>query len=257
MQQQSLKKQEEPQPISTYKPRAIALAEQAKATRITDDVTRAMAIEIRSQLKICEKQLDSARLYHVKPLKEIIETRYEAPAREVKAIIKAGLTASDAEITRDHREQERKAEAARLAAAAEERRQRQEAERRAKEEADQRTREAAEKARQEAEEAGFTEAEQQEYAAAVKEDEAAKPIEVMAPAPVLPAIGPPAKTVRAESGAKATVRKIPDFEVTDLVALVSAWPAAVEVRRGYVLGLYSKGASVKGVRFFLRDSVSG
>jgi hypothetical protein len=53
------------------------------------------------------------------------------------------------------------------------------------------------------------------------------------------------------------VKKIPDFEVVDLVALVTAWPAAVEVKRGYVLGLYSNGASVQGVRFFLRESVSG
>jgi hypothetical protein len=255
--QQSLQKQEEPKPVSSYKPRAIALAEQAKAHRITDDVTRAMAIEIRSQLKICEKQLDSARLFHVKPLKEIIETQYEAPAREVKAIIKDGLTASDAEITRDHREQERKAEEARLAAAAEERRQRQEAERRAKEEAAQRARLAAEKARQEAEEAGFTEAETKGYAAAVQQEEEAKPIEAMAPAPVLPAIAPPAKTVRAESGARATVKKIPDFEVTDLEALVREYPNAVEVKRAYMLGLYREGVAVEGVRFFLRESVSG
>ena len=256
MEQQALQPQE-PQPISTYKPRAIALAEQAKTHKITDDISRAMAVEIRSQLKACEKQLDAARVYHVKPLKEIIETRYEAPAREVKAILIAGIAASDVEITRDHQEQKRKADEARRAAEAEERRQRQEAERQAKEEADRRAHEAEEAALAEAEAAGFTTSEAQEYASAVHEEEAAKPIEVQAVAPVIPTIAPPPKTVRTESGAKSTVKKIPDFEVIDPVALFTAHREAYELKRGVVLGLYRQGASVKGVRFFLRDSVSG
>jgi hypothetical protein len=255
MMQQSLQKQE-PQQLPVVSARVTALVAEAKKHRISDDVSREVAAELRSQMKACEKQVEEYRLFHTKPLNDQVK-RINDSCRPVKTLIDGGVTAINAEIIRDQRDRERKAEEARRAAEAEERRQRQEAERRAKEESDQRAREAAEKARVEAEEAGFTEAEQEQYAAAVQQEEEAKPIEVMAPAPVLPAIAPPAKTVRAESGAKATVKKIPDFEVVDLVALVTAWPAAVEVKRGYVLGLYSNGASVQGVRFFLRESVSG
>jgi colicin import membrane protein len=236
--------------------RAVALLAESKKLKITDDLSRQMAVEIRNQLKSGAKEVKNLYEVWAKPLydewKLISETM-----KPISARFSQGVEIVDEEIKRDHREQECKAEQARLAAAAEQRRQQQEAERRAKEEADQRAREAAEKARQEAEEAGFTEAETKGYAAAVQQEEEAKPIEAMAPAPVLPAIAPPAKTVRTESGAKATVKKIPDFEVVDLVALVTAWPGAVEVKRGYVLGLYSKGVSVEGVRFFPRESVSG
>jgi membrane protein involved in colicin uptake len=256
--QQSLEKQETQKliDISTIAARIIALGGEAESLSITDNISMETAVEIRAQLKLCGKQIEEKRVKAVKPRNDEVKLINET-CRPATQRVKRFVEIVDAKVLKRRREQEAAAAEARRKAEEEKRRLREEAEKKAREEADQRARKAAEKARQEAEEAGFTEAETQEYAGAVLADEQNKPIEVETPVPVMPAVAAPAKTVRTETGARSTVRKIPDFEVTDLAALAAAHPQVIEVKRGDVLKLYRSGASVQGVRFFLRDSVSG
>lgn len=233
----------------------VAIAEKARAHRITDDVSRAMAADIRGALKKAGKELDAARIALVKPLNDhvsMINGRFKPWPEALESAVRV----LDGEIARDHRERE--------AAAAAERR-RIEAERQAEftrqeHERAVRAREAMEKAAAEAKAAGMAPEDQAEVGRLFAADEIAKPLP-----PVLHAAPPPApaKTTAGVTGATATVRQVWDFEVTDIAALARWLPQAIEVKRAVVLGhlrgLESSGlpADIPGIRAFKKEQVAG
>lgn len=215
----------------------------AEAITVKDDQTEERAIVARKMIKEHESALEKLRTAEVAP--------HNAFVKHVNGLFKKLTDACGTAVERldrgllaYRREKQRRVDEENRRIASEVEKGRQEAEARAAEEA---------KAA-----GNFTPAETQEYAAAAAQ-------EVQAPAPV----AEPAKTTRTDFGA-ASYPTVLDFEVTDLPALVTAYPSIVELKRGYVLALgraWEKNlgsfpvdgrlSSVPGVRFFRRDSVSG
>lgn len=229
--------------IAAIETRAPGAVKAAEDIRVADDRTEQLAVNARSILKDAEKNLEDARDLIVRPHNDFV-TEINARCKKIAMAITGAVKHLDTQLLAWRREKQARIDEENRRIAADVERQRQEAEARAAEDA---------KAA-----GNFTPAETQEYAAAAAQ-------EVQAPAPV----AEPAKTTRTDFGA-ASYPTVLDFEVTDLPALVAAYPSIVELKRGYVLALgraWEKNlgsfpvdgrlSSVPGVRFFRRDSVSG
>jgi hypothetical protein len=250
----------EPPEVAAARNQVGAIVEQAKAHRITDDVTRGAAADLRAALKKADKVLEEARTALVGPLNDhvrFINAKFKPLADQVAQAV----LAIDKEIVRDRqaREAAALAERRRLEAEAE-------AKRRAAEEEQQRhAREVEERTQKAAAEAGLSAEDGRQLGTLFAQDVLAQlpaPVIQVAPPP------PPPKTIVSAIGSQAQVRKLWDFDLLDVGKLATAYPKTVEVRRGDVLALIraleADGASeaalehaVPGIRAFKRDSVSG
>jgi len=241
--------------VGQYETAAASLVDSAKSHRITDDLTRSMAADIRSAIKTAQKKIEETRVSLVKPLNDHVGT-INAKFKPMSEALAGAVAAIDAEIIRDRREREAAAERERRRLAAEAESKRLEAE----EEQRRRAKEAAAKAEEEARAAGMKEAEARELGQLYSADEAAKPLP-----PVIQAAPPPmpAKSTVGTSGATSTVRMVWDFEVIDALALMVAMPMAVDWKRAPILAelraLEARGmpASIPGIRAFKKEQVAG
>lgn len=237
-----------------------SLVDSARTHRIVDDVSRAMAADIRGALKQAERRIDDTRTALVKPLNDhvsAINARFKPMSR---ALFDA-IATIDREIIRDRRDREAAAERERrrLAAEAEAKRQEAEEDRRRLAEAEAATTAAAARA------AGMNDADARELGNLYRADKEAEPLPPIIQAAPPP---PPARVIVSSAGSTAGVSKLWDFELLDVCALAAAYPEAVEVRRAKVLdlarafereGVPEKDIerAIPGVRAFKRDSVSG
>ena len=235
--------------------RVVELAARARAHRITDDESRALAADLRGALKGEEGRIERGRIFLVKPLNDHVK-RINSKCKPLTDALEAAVHVLDTEIARDRREREAAVELARR----EQQRLLDEQRRKAEEEQQARAREIAAQAETTAVDVGMTQDEGKQLGELYAADELARPIITVCPPPAPP---PPPKTIIGTSGATVTTREILDFEVTDLVALAGALPDAIEVRRGKVLDYGrcqergGQAPNLPGVRFFRRDSNAG
>lgn len=233
----------------------VALAARARAHRISDDISRAAAADIRAMLKKTAAVLEEARTSLVKPLNDHVRM-INGKFKPLTDALDASVRVLDIEITRDRREREAAAEAARR----EQERLLEEERRKAEEEQRARAAAIATSTEKVALDVGMTASEAQELGQLTAQDELDKPVIVAVPPAPAP---PPPKTIVGTTGATVTTRSILDFEVTDLAALAAALPDAIEVQRGKVLEYGrcqergGQAPTLPGVRFFKRDSVAG
>jgi hypothetical protein len=246
--------------IDSHQTAVATLVDSAKTHRIVDDLTRGMAADLRNALKTAEKRVEDARTALVKPLNDHVKS-INARFRPMTDQLADAVRAIDAEIIRDRRAREAAAEAERQRLE----RERAEQERKQEEARREEARQAAEKAQQEAAAAGMTKEDARELGGLMAQDVLQQPV-----APILQVAPPPppSRTIASMSGSVASVKKLWDFELKDVGALATAYPATVEVKRGSVLDLLraleKDGATeaalenaIPGIRAFKRDSVSG
>jgi hypothetical protein len=255
-----IKVRPEPPEVAVMRRQVEGLVGQAQAHRITDDLTRGTAADIRGALKKAERVLDDSRTALVGPLNDHVRF-INALFKPLTEDLLAAVRAIDSEILRDRREREAAvyAEARRLEAeAALKQKELEEAQAAAAEEA-RKTAEAAAKL------AGMKEDEAAELGQLFADDMKAEPLP-----PVMHVAAPPspARTVVSESGARTVTKRIWDFEILDIAALAKSYPQTVEVRRAEVLSIIrcldqagtSEGrlaTAIPGVRAFRRDVVAG
>jgi len=245
--------------LAEHESAVVSIVSEAKAHRITDDVSRSVAADLRGALKQAAARVDEARTAIVKPLNDHVRF-LNAKFKPLSDALAGAVSVLDAEIIRDRQERE-------AAAAKEKQRLEDEAaaaRKKQEEEAAARARDAAAQAEADAAKAGMTAEDGKELAQLVAQDELAKPRE-----PILQVAPPPQpqKTIAGESGAVATVKKLWDFEVVELVKVARSFPDAIELKRKPILDFLrdveSQGkdvgqiAALVGLRAFKRDLVSG
>ncbi|HKQ97122.1 MAG TPA: hypothetical protein VJV75_04535 [Candidatus Polarisedimenticolia bacterium] len=226
--------------IDTHQSAVATLVSGAKAHRITDDFTRGAAADIRNALKQAEKRVDDARTSLVKPLNDHVKS-INARFKPMTDQLAEAVRAIDAEIVRDRRVREAAAEAERRRLEEERRKLEREQEEARAEDA----RKAREKAQQEAAAAGMSQEDAKELGGLMAEEVLQQPV-----APILQVAPPPppARTIASTSGATASVRKLWDFEVTDIAELAQAIPDAIDVRRAVVLERTRAASGLIGAR---------
>jgi hypothetical protein len=231
---------------------ASSLAARAKALRIMDGASRAAAADLRARITSGLKRVDDARIQIVKPLNDHV-ANINARFRPLREDLEAARATVDAEIRRDHQEQERIARVAREKAEAEAG----EAQKKADEEQRARAAEIEAAARDAAKAAGMTEPEAAELGKLYAGDELAKP----APAVAVPVIIAPPKTVRTETGASVTVKKVWKFDITDEAAVPREFfvidPDLIEARMRSALKATDRPPEIPGVRFYQDTLVAG
>lgn len=232
----------------THAKAAGALRGEAERIVIRDDDGRRAAAALRVRLTDTRKGAEQARLSIVeKPTKFI--SLINSAFRVVKDEVDKTLGILDTKLQVDRTQQQR------LAREAQEKADRQAAERRRQIEEEQRSR-AAEidaAAQAAAKAAGMSQQEATEIGGLYAQDELAKPVPEVPV--VMPAVMAPARTIHSDAGS-VSFRQEMDFEVTDLVALATAMPEAVEVKRkpildaGRALERAGQPLTIPGVRLF-------
>ncbi len=228
--QQSLVQPGAQEQIAVAGGRARALLETAEALTIDGPEKREFAANFRSQVKALQKSLEENRIALVNPLNDHVK-RINDAFHEVGAPLDRALTIIDDKVKADRREQERIA---------------QEAARKAEEVKQRLEHDAVMKAAQEAKAAGnFTPKEIVAYAESAR-------AEVQVPAP---ALASPPKTIRAESGATLSVKKVWTFAIEDLGKVPVEYLAldTAKVRCAIRDGV----REIPGLRIYQDDQVAG
>lgn len=227
--------------------RVVALAAAARGHRITDDVSRSIAADIRAALKTSAAVLEEARTSLVKPLNDHVRT-INGKFTPLREALDAAVKVLDVEILRDRKEQQRIADEERAWQEAEAAAARKAAE----EEQAARAREIAAQAEVVAKEAGMSPAEAKEVGQLYAQDELAKPLQEKPVAVV--EIREPPKTIAGGHGVT-TIRKRWTFEVVDIRLVPRAYLALDEtiVREAIRQGV----RQIDGLRIYQAYEVSG
>lgn len=230
------------------------LAGSVKTLIVHDQQTRALAANLRSQIKAVQKAAKATYIAITKPLSDTV-AMWKARFEPINAALEEALEGLDKKITADHDEQKRIADEARRKAEDEAKRASEAAEARAREEREREARAVAARAQQEALEAGMSKKDACELAKLERADVEARPLEV-GPIAVAAYIPPPAKTVQTPTS-KTTVAEVWDYELEDLSKVPPIY-VRKELDRGRVRCAVNDGVrEIPGIRIFSKGRVSG